>query len=122
MVDNQKFKLYTDQADWQKFFTAMKSIVDSICRKTGKLEEDLENTKWKYQGTYAEKEEYALKYREEKESKEKIQIDYETLERDVAELFKVEKKFNEMKGRMQELKQKLESKEQRIAAFKPKLY
>lgn len=77
----------------------MKRIVDSICRKTLKLEDEVDVTKGKYQSTFAEKEEYLVKYREEKERLQKLQVDYETLERDVAELFKIEKKFNDMKAK-----------------------
>ena len=43
------------------------------------------------------------RYREEKEKYEKLQLDSEVLEKDVEELFKVEKKFNEMKAKQMEL-------------------
>ena len=99
MVDNRKFTSYKTTEEWSKFFTALKRIVDSICRKTLKLEDDLDNAKTKYQSTYAEKEDYLIKYRDEKERLEKLQMDYETLEKDVTELFKIEKKFNDIKAK-----------------------
>lgn len=62
MVDNQKYKSYLYHEEWMKFFSAMKKIVDSICKKTGKLEDEVETYKKKYAYGFAEKEDYILKY------------------------------------------------------------
>ena len=40
MNDNQKYKSYLYHDEWQKFFGAMKKIVDSICKKCSKFEDE----------------------------------------------------------------------------------
>ena len=40
MVDNQKYKSYLYHEEWMRFFNAMKRIVDSICKKSSKLEDE----------------------------------------------------------------------------------
>jgi hypothetical protein len=40
----------------------------------------------------------------------------------VDELFKIEKKFNEMKERQQNLISRLDKKERKVAILKPKIY
>lgn len=105
-----------------KFFTAMKKIVDSIYKKSSKLEDENEELKGKLALTYAEKEDYVLKYNIEHEKYQKLQIDFDTLEKDVEDLFKIERKFNEMKLKQLELITNLDKKEAKIAQMKPKLY
>ncbi len=97
MVDNKKYRSYQNSTEWQAFFEAMKKIIDQICKKTLKLEDENDSIKSKYSHAFAEKEDFRMKYSTEKERFQKIQVDYETLEADVKELFKVEKMFNEMK-------------------------
>lgn len=97
MVDNQKYKSYLYHEEWMKFFNAMKKIVDSNCKKTGRLEDEVDNLKKKFSLNFAEKEDYIIKYNQEREKYQKLQIDFETLEKDVEDLFKIEKKFNDMK-------------------------
>ena len=100
----------------------MKKIVDSICKNTLKLEDDVDSLKHKCQHTNAEKEDYQLKYSAEKEKYQKLQIDYETLEKDVEELFKIERKFNDMKNKQTELIQLLDKKDRKLIEYKPKIY
>lgn len=50
-----------------KFFSAQKKIVDSICKKCSKLEEEVDSYKQKYASTYADKEESLFKLGIEKE-------------------------------------------------------
>jgi hypothetical protein len=50
----------------------MKKITDQICKKTLKLEQEVDDYRYKYTHTFAEKEDYSLKFREEKEKHQKL--------------------------------------------------
>lgn len=70
----------------------------------------------------AQKDEAEHKYRLEHERFQKLQLDYETLDKDVQDLFKIEKKFNEVKQKHQNLLSDLSKKESKLAELKPRLY
>jgi hypothetical protein len=56
MVDNQKYKSYLYHEEWMKFFGAMKKIVDSIVKKSSKLEDENDSIKHRLNYALAEKE------------------------------------------------------------------
>jgi hypothetical protein len=57
MLDNRKYRSYTNPNEWHPFFAAMAHIVKQIYKKTGRLEKDSETYKQKYERTFAEKDE-----------------------------------------------------------------
>lgn len=50
----------------------MKKMVDSICKKCSKLEDESDSLRHKYSMTYAEKEDSLIKFRVEKERYQKL--------------------------------------------------
>lgn len=67
MVDNKKYKSYLYHEEWMRFFNAMKKIVDSICKKCGKLEDDTDSLRQKLTLVFAEKEDALIKLTSEQE-------------------------------------------------------
>jgi len=99
MVDNQKYKSYLYHDEWMQFFFAMKKVIDQICKKTSRLEDETEGLRQRLNYALAEKEDWQYKYNQKDEQHQKLQVDYDTLEKDVDELFMIERKFNEMKSK-----------------------
>jgi phage shock protein A len=99
----------------------MANIVKQISKKNDKIEKESKQLKQKYEQTFAYKEELAAKYLDEKERHERLQLDYETLESDVQSLIKVEKLFNEIKGRQKETSDLLDAKSRQVAELRPKV-
>lgn len=70
MLDNKKYRSYTQPDEWQPFFTAMQRIAKQISKKESRLEKDLKDYKLKYERVQAEKDDLSLNYLEEKERHE----------------------------------------------------
>ena len=58
---------------------------------------------------------------QEKERSDKLEIDYDTLNQDVAGLIKIERLFNEMKAKQQETNEILSEKSRALAELRPRV-
>lgn len=61
----------------------MKKIVDQICKKMNKVENDLDEKTQRLKYINAEKDDLQIKYNREHEQFLKLQLDYDTLDKDV---------------------------------------
>lgn len=72
ILDNRKYRSYTDPEEWLPFFQGMANIVKQISKKNDKIEKESKQLKQKYEQTFADKDELAAKYLDEKERHEKL--------------------------------------------------
>lgn len=89
----------------------MKSIVWQINKKMHKTENDHDGINDKLVALQADYQDLQLKYNQRSEEYEKLTIDYDVLDKDVQDLFQIEKQFNEMKKKQYQLYSNLNDKE-----------
>lgn len=87
-----------------------------------RLEDDIKSKNTQLLYAMAEKQDAENKFTAEQEKSQKLQLDYDTLDRDVQDLFKIEKRFNQMKSKQLDLLSTLSKREMKLAELKPRIY
>ncbi len=100
----------------------MKKIADGIVKKQGRMEEEDEVLRKRLAYALADSEDLQERFNMKDEQLQKLQVDYETLEKDVEQLFKIERQFTDMKAKTQKLYEQLDKKRYKMSQIKPKLY
>lgn len=121
ILDNKRYRSYTQAEEWQPFFGSLAKLAKQITKKASGLEKESESYKRRYEEAFAEKEEAMALLSQEKERSDKLEIDYDTLQQDVAGLIRIEKLFNEMKAKQQETNELLSEKSRALAELRPRV-